>query len=315
MKKIIEKLRERAKKEPKRIVFPESADERIQEAAKFIEKEGIAYPCLLDSNNLEPKKQEEFAQIYYEKRKIKGITFQEARAQMDDPLYYSAMLVKCGYADGFIAGAVFTTSSVIKAAIRCLDVDGSTGFISSCFIIVVPESCYAQRRVFVFADCAVNPYPNSEQLAIIGISSAKFAKEILQFIPRVAFLSFSTKGSADNKEVIKIKEAVKIAKSKNSDFFIDGELQADSAIVPEVAKKKLADFESDVAGRANVLIFPNLDAGNICYKLTERLAGAKAIGPIILGTVQPCGDLSRGCSVEDIINSTAVAVVRAQKNS
>ncbi|MBU0878910.1 MAG: phosphate acetyltransferase, partial [Candidatus Omnitrophica bacterium] len=250
-----------------------------------------------------------------EKRKIKGITFQEARAQMDDPLYYSAMLVKCGYADGFIAGAVFTTSSVIKAAIRCLDVDGNTGFISSCFIIVVPESCYAQRRVFVFADCAVNPYPNSEQLAIIGISSAKFAKEILQFIPRVAFLSFSTKGSADNKEVIKIKEAVKIAKSKNSDFFIDGELQADSAIVPEVAKKKLADFESDVAGRANVLIFPNLDAGNICYKLTERLAGAKAIGPIILGTVQPCGDLSRGCSVEDIINSTAVAVVRAQKNS
>jgi len=315
MKKIIEKLRERAKKEPKRIVFPESADERIQEAAKFIEKEGIACPYLFNPNNLEPEKQEEFARIYFEKRKERGVTFQEARTQMDDPLYYSAMLVKCGYADGFIAGAVLTTSSVIKAAIRCLDVDGNTGFISSCFIIVVPESCYVKRRVFIFADYAVNPYPNSEQLALIGISSAKFAKEILQFIPRVAFLSFSTKGSADNKEVIKIKEAVKIAKSKNSDFFIDGELQADSAIVPEVAKKKLADFESDVAGRANVLIFPNLDAGNICYKLIERLAGARAIGPIILGTVQPCGDLSRGCSVEDIINSTAVAVVRAQKNS
>ena len=313
MEKIIKKLRNTAKSDPKRIVFPESKDERILEAIKFIKKEGIAHPYLLTLENMEGEKKEEFAQNYYEKRKKKGITIQEARGQMDDPLYYCAMLVKCGYMDGFVAGATFTTSAVIKAAIRCLDIDESIGFISGCFVIIVPDSSYGEKGAFVFADCAVNPYPNPEQLALIAISSARFAKEVLEFFPRVAFLSFSTKGSAGGRWVDKIRETVEIARTKNSEFLFDGELQADSALLPEVAKRKLES--SEVAGRANVLIFPNLDAGNICYKLTERLAKAKAIGPIILGTVQPCGDLSRGCSVEDIINSTAITVIRASKKT
>jgi phosphate acetyltransferase len=229
---------------------------------------------------------------------------------MENPLYYAAMMIRCGYADGFVAGATFTTSSVIRAALNCLEIDKNVGLVSSCFIIAVPDCPYGERGVFIYADCGVIPYPTSEQLALIAISSAHFAKEVLEFEPHVALLSFSTKGSAEGRWVDKIKEAVKIARNKNSDFLIDGELQADAALVPEIAKRKLG--ESEVAGRANVLIFPNLDAGNICYKLTQRLAKARAVGPIILGTVQPCSDLSRGCETEDVIDCTAVTVIRAQ---
>jgi phosphate acetyltransferase len=311
MNNIIEVLRERAKSEPKRIVFPESSDERVLEAVKYVEKEKIAYPLLLTHDNLEPEKQEEFANFFFERKQVKGITFEEARELMENPLYYAAMMLKFGYADGFVAGAIFTSSAVIKAALNCLEIDKDIGIISSCFVMVVPNCPYGEAGVFVYADCGVIPYPTSEQLATIAISSARFTKEVLQFTPRVSLLSFSTKGSAEGRWVDKIKEAVEIAKSKNSGFYIDGELQADAALVPEVAKKKLG--ASEVAGKANVLIFPNLDAGNICYKLTERLAKARAVGPIILGTVQPCSDLSRGCSVEDVIDCTAVTVVRAQK--
>ncbi len=311
MEAAIAKLREHAKREPRKIVFPEANDERVVEAVKYIEKEGIAEPVLLTQDNLEPERQEEFAGYFHERKQIKGLTFEEAREMMENPLYYAAMMVRHGYADGFVAGANFTTSSVIRAALNCLEVDKKAGIVSSCFVMVVPNYSGNKAGVFVYADCGVIPYPTSEQIANIAISAARFSRDVLEITPRVALLSFSTKGSAEGRWVDKIKEAVEIAKAKNSGFLIDGELQGDSALVPEVAMRKLG--ESEVAGKANVLIFPNLDAGNICYKLTQRLAKARAVGPIVLGTVQPCSDLSRGCDVEDIIDCAAVTVIRSQK--
>ena len=310
MDSIIEKIREKAKQNPKKIVFPESQDERVVEAVRYIEKNGIAQPLLLTQDNLEPEKQEEFANLFHERKQVKGLSFEEARELMENPLYYGAMMVRYGYADGFVAGASFTTSSVIKAAINCLGIDKKAGIISSCFVMVVPDCLYGENGVFVYADCGVIPYPTSEQLANIAVSSACFARDVLEITPRVALLSFSTKGSAEGRWVDKIKEAVEIAKSKNSGFLIDGELQGDSALIPDIASRKVG--ESEVAGHANVLIFPNLDAGNICYKLTQRLARARAVGPVVLGTLPPCSDLSRGCSIDDIVDCTAITVIRAQ---
>lgn len=312
MDDIIRKIRDKAKQNPKKIVFPESRDERIVEAVKYIEKEGIAQPLLLTQDNLEPEKQEQFANLFYERKQVKGITFEEARELMENPLYYGAMMSRYGYADGFVAGASLTTSTVLRAAINCLEIDKKTGIISSCFVMVVPDCAYGEKGVFVYADCGVIPYPTSEQLAGIAISSAYFTRDVLEITPRVALLSFSTKGSAEGRWVDKIKEAVEITKSKNSGFLIDGELQGDSALVSDVAARKVG--ESQVAGHANVLIFPNLDAGNICYKLTQRLARARAVGPVVLGTIPPFSDLSRGCNVDDIIDCTAITVIRAQNN-
>ncbi len=311
MSDVIQKLREKAKLNPKVIVFPEANDERVIEAVKRIKEEEIAKPILLTQDNLEPDRQEEFANLFFERKQVKGVTFEEARELMENPLYYSVMMARYGYADGFVAGAKYTTSSVVRAAISCLEVDKKAGIISSCFVMAIPDCSYGNDGIFVYADCGVIPYPTSEQLANIAVSSARFTRDVLGITSRVALLSFSTKGSAQGRWVDKIKEAVEIAKSKNSGFLIDGELQGDSALVSEVALLKLG--ASEVAGKANVLIFPNLDAGNICYKLTQRLARARAIGPIILGTKQPCSDLSRGCEVEDIIDCTAITVIRAQK--
>lgn len=310
MEDVIKNLRQRAKKDPKKIIFPEASDERILKAVEYIEKEKIAQPLLLTHDNLDPERQEEFANIFYEKKRAKGITLEEAREIMENPLYYAAMMARLGYADGFVAGSVYTTSAVIRTAINCLEIDKSLGIVSSCFIMDVPNCAYGENGLFIYADCGVIPYPTSDQLALIALSSAKFIRDVLSVVPRVAMLSFSTKGSAEGRWIDKVKQAVDIAQKKDPTVLIDGELQADSAIVPDIAKRKVSD--SEVAGEANILIFPNLDAGNICYKITERLAKARAIGPIILGTVQPCSDLSRGCSVEDIIDCAAVTVLRAQ---
>jgi len=311
MEDMLQKLRDKAKDDPKKIVFAEANDDRVLAAVERVRELGIADPLLLTQDNLEPEKQDEFANLFFERKQVKGTSFEEARELMENPLYYAAMMTRYGYADGFVVGAKFTTSSVIRAALNCLEVDKKTGIVSSCFIMAVPHCVYGENGIFIYADCGVIPYPTSEQLANIAISSARFAQDVLEITPRVALLSFSTKGSAEGRWVDKIKEAVDIANSKKSGFLIDGELQGDSALVPEVASRKLK--ESQVAGRANILIFPNLDAGNICYKLTQRLANARAVGPIVLGTMQPCSDLSRGCDVEDIIDCTAVTVVRAQK--
>lgn len=313
MNGIVKDLRQRAKQTLKKIVFPEFDDERVKTAIEYIKKERIAEPVLLTPDSMDPKLQEKFTEYFFERKKAKGITFQEAEEAMKDPLYYAAMTVRSGYADGFVAGARFTTSEVLRAAINCLEIDRKGGTVSSCFVMVVPDCPYGEGGVFVYSDCAAIPNPTSTQLANIAISSANFAQNILEIKPRVAMLSFSTKGSAKNRWVEKVKEAVEITRSKDSSILIDGELQADSALVPEVAARKLN--ESDVAGKANVLIFPNLDAGNICYKLTQRLAKARAIGPIILGTLQPCSDLSRGCDVDDIIDCAAVTAIRVQKRA
>ncbi|MBU2251681.1 MAG: phosphate acetyltransferase, partial [Candidatus Omnitrophica bacterium] len=262
MDKVIQRLRERAKVDPRVIVFPEADDERVVEAVKRIEEEGIAKPLLLTQDNLEPERQEEFANLFFERKQAKGVTFEEARELMENPLYYGTMLTRYGHAEGFVAGAKFTTSSVIRSALSCLEVDKQAGIVSSCFIMAVPNCSYGERGVFIYADCGVIPYPTSEQLANIAISCARFSRDVLEITPRVALLSFSTKGSAEGRWVDKIKEAVEIAKGKNSGFLIDGELQGDSALVESVAARKLG--ESQVAGKANVLIFPNLDAGNIC---------------------------------------------------
>ncbi len=311
MREIVKNLRKQAKKDPRKIIFPEANDERVVEAVEYINKEKIAKAVLLTHDNLEVENQERYANIFHERKAAKGVSFEEARELMENPLYYAAMMVKYDSADGFVAGAKYTTSLVIKAALNCLDLDKAVGTISSCFIIDVPDCPYGENGTFVYADCGVIPYPSSEQLANISLSSASFAKEVLEIIPRVALLSFSTKGSAKGRWVDKIKDAVEIAQSKKSGFMIDGELQGDSALDSKVASRKLD--KSDVAGAANILVFPNLDAGNICYKLTQRLARARAIGPIILGTKQPCSDLSRGCEVGDIVDCAAVTVVRAQK--
>ncbi|MBN3040592.1 MAG: phosphotransacetylase [Candidatus Omnitrophica bacterium] len=311
MDDITVRLREKARSNPKKIVFPEANDERIVAAVDYINKQSIAEGMILSQDNLDPQRQEEFANLFFERKQPRGVTFEEARELMENPLYYGAMMIRYGYADGFVAGAKYTTSSVIRAALNCLEVDKKAGIVSSCFIMSIPNCVYGEQGVFIYADCGVIPYPTSEQLANIAISSAQFASEVLEITPRVALLSFSTKGSAEGRWVDKIKDAVAMANSKDSGFLIDGELQGDSALVPEVASRKLK--ESQVAGRANVLIFPNLDAGNICYKLTQRLANARAVGPIVLGTIQPCSDLSRGCNIDDIIDCTAVTVIRSQK--
>lgn len=306
---IVSKIRERAKIKLKNVVLPEAEDKRIKEAAEFIEKEGIARVMLLGRDNLDKAKQEEYAAKYYELRKGKGISPGDAMKALEDPLYYAAMMTRLGEADGFVAGASHTTPDVARAAIQCLGVNDRINIASSCFVMGVPDSPYGEEGAFIFADCGIVPDPNPRQLACIAISNAELAGKVLGIYPRVALLSYSTKGSARGRVVERVIEALKIAKQMQPDLIIDGELQVDAAIVPEVAEIKYPG--SLLKGRANVLIFPNLEAGNIGYKLVQRLARARAIGPIIVGLNKPCSDLSRGCVVEDVIDCVAVTALRA----
>lgn len=307
----IEKIRDKAKGLNKTIVLPESEDQRVQEAAVQIEKERIARVLLLDRDNMSKQKKEKYTQDYFELRKSKGLSFDEAHRILEQPLYYAAMMTREGEVDGFVAGASHTTPDVARAAIQCLGVDESLGLALSCFIMVVPDCPYGEQGTFVFADCGIVPEPNPQQLACIAIASAKLADEVLDFNPRVAFLSYSTKGSSKGKFVEKIREALSLTKEINPELLVDGELQVDAAIVPEVAKIKYPD--SLLKGEANVLIFPDLEAGNISYKLVQRLCSSRAVGPLILGLKKPCSDLSRGCSTDDIIDCVAVTAIRANK--
>ena len=253
-----------------------------------------------------------FIQEYYQLRKHKGISLDDARATLiDNPVFYAAMSVRNNKAHGFVAGADHTTRDVARAAIYCVGVNRQTPIVSSAFIMIIPNCSYGEEGLFIFADCGIVPDPSPKQLSEIAFSSAKLLEGLSNFKPRVALLSFSTKGSAKSSSVEKVTVALKLAKSRYPDLIIDGELQADSAIIPEVAQIKSPD--SPIKGRANILIFPNLDAGNICYKLIQRLAKARAIGPLLQGLNKPCSDLSRGCNVEDIIDAIALTVVRAQK--
>lgn len=307
---VIKKIRDKAKSKIRKIVLPEKIDERIVKAAEFVKKEGIADVVLLGVEDLNSKKIEEYAQNYYEMRKAKGTTEEEAREVMKEPLHYGAMMVREGLADGFVAGAHHTTASVARAAIRIIGVSERLTTVSSSFIMAVPNCKYGEGGVLVFADCGIVPEPTARQLAYIAISTEELARDVLDITPQVAMLSYSTKGSSKGRSVNKAREAASLIKELAPDLIIDGEMQVDAALIPEIALRK--DPNSKLAGKANVLIFPNLDAGNIGYKLTERLANAKAIGPLIQGVNHPCCDLSRGCKVDDIVDCIAVTAVRAQ---
>jgi len=324
----LDQMREKAAKNLKTIVLPESDDPRTIEAVNFILDRGIAKLIVvgpsdvkgkITSKNLKNleiidpavyKDTESFANEYYELRKAKGMTIEEARAAMlKEYVIFGGMLVRRGLADGFVAGANHTTPDVIRAALRCLQIDKMIGVISGSFIMEVPDTPYGEKGVFLFADCGVNPDPNARQLAGIAVSSAQLFEKLVGVKARVAMLSYSSKGSASGPKVDKVTEALARAKEIAPDMYIDGEFQTDSALVPEVAKLKCS--ESNVAGKANVLIFPDLNAGNISYKLTQRLAKARAIGPLLQGFTKPCSDLSRGCSAEDIVDAVAITAVRA----
>lgn len=303
-------LRSKAKKNKKIILLPESEDIRVVKAAGIINNEGIARAVIISKKELELSKIKEYAGLFYDLRKAKGVTYADAERMMHSPLYYAAMMVRAGYADGFVAGASHTTPDVARAAIRCLGLDEKFSVVSSCFIISLPNCAYGDDGLFFFADCGIVPEPTARQLAQIALSTADLARKILGIEPRVAMLSFSTKGSSNHDSLERIKEATKIVKETEPDLKIDGELQLDSAIVPEVAKIKNA--YDVLEGKANVLIFPDLNSGNIGYKLVQRLANARAIGPVLLGLTKPCCDLSRGCFAEDIVDCAAVTAIRAQ---
>lgn len=310
MDNFIHEIRQRAKSQLKRIVLPESDDPRIKEAARIAEEQGIAQILLLSPEMIDACTKERFAQELSGLSKSKNITLQKARELLSNPLYYAAMMVRDNSADGFVAGASHTTSDVIRTTIHCLDIHSQLKIVSSCFIMLLPDSSWGENGVFIFADCGVIPQPDTRQLACIAILTAELAEEILAVPPRIALLSYSTRGSAKGKTINKVSEAVELIRQMKPGLLVDGELQADAAIIPDVAKAKHAD--AILGGRANVLIFPDLNTGNISYKLVQRLANARAVGPLILGLSHPCSDLSRGCLVEDIVDCIAVTAVRAQ---
>jgi|LFRM01.1.fsa_nt_gb phosphate acetyltransferase len=327
---VMESIVNKAKSCKKRIVLPESEDERTLRAAEIVTKEGIADVILLgkkdelynrakgldltgvtiiDHENSE--KFDTYVDQFVEMRKKKGMTPEKAKEIMKDPLYYATMMVKLGDADGMVAGAVNSTPDVWRPVLQIIKTAPGIPIASSCFLIEVPDCQYGENGVFIYSDCGLNPDPTPEQLAAIAVSAARTARVLVGMEPRVAMLSFSTKGSAQHESIEKVIEATRIAKEMMPDLLIDGELQGDAALDMEVAKKKCKD--SPVAGRANVLVFPDLNAGNIAYKLTERLAKAMALGPLSQGLAKPVNDLSRGCSAEDIVNVVAITAVEAQE--
>lgn len=305
----ISKIRDKARANQKIVVLPEHNDKRVVEAAKIIEAQGLAIPFLLTPDRIDLKEKQRYIEEFYELRKAKGIDVESVKKLFEDPLYYAAMLTREGKVDGFVAGASHTTADVCRSVITCVGVDERLMIASSCFIMVVPNCVFGDEGTFIFADCGVMPEPNARQLACIAIAAAELGGKVLGFIPRIAFLSYSTKGSAKGKSIDKIQEALRNLKEMEPNLLADGELQADAAIVPEVAKIKFPD--SPVGGKANVLIFPNLEAGNICCKIVERLAQARALGPLLMGLKRPCSDLSRGCSVDDVVDCVAATAIRA----
>lgn len=297
-------IRNRAAARGKHIVLPEGGDSRVQQAARFLADENICNVTVLDDTQSSPDL-ESYTRALWEKRKHKMEAIGEARELLADPLYYAAAMVDAGAADGCVAGAVATTADVIRAAIHVLGLKPGTSVVSSTFLMAMPGG-----RVFTYADCGVVPYPDAQQLADIACDSARTHKLLTGDEPKVAMLSFSTKGSAVHPRSELVTEALIMAQKQTPDLLIDGELQFDAAIDPDVAQRKAPG--SPVAGQANVFIFPNLDAGNIAYKITERLAGATATGPILQGLAKPMMDLSRGCRWQDIVNAACVAVLMAE---
>ena len=326
---LIEKIIEKAKEDKKTIILPETMDERIIQAAEIVLNEEIANIILIGNKNnikerfsnydiekayfIDPNTYyctEELINELVNLRKNKGLTYEEARhLLLEDYMYYACMLVKTGRADGIVSGACHSTSNTLRPALQIIKSNNTDNFVSSFFLIETNNTDLGSNGIFVFSDCGLVEYPTSGELANIAGMAADSFNLLVGEDPKVAMLSYSSYGSAKSEYVDKIKKAVQIAKEKFPEYEIDGELQLDAAIIPEVAQRKAKD--SKVAGEANVLVFPNLDAGNIGYKLVERFAQAKAYGPITQGMAAPVNDLSRGCDVDEIVGVIAITAIQA----
>lgn len=326
----IDTIKERAKQVKKTIVLPESMDARVMEAAHKVLKEGIADIIIIGTDEEIAKSSvgfdisratiinpytsdmtEGLINDLVELRKNKGMTYEEAKKLLlEDYMYYACMLVKTGRADGVVSGACHSTANTLRPSLQIIKTKPDAMLVSAFFLMIVPNCEYGYNGTFIFADSGLEQNPDPEKLAAIAASSAESFKFLVQTEPKVAMLSHSTMGSAKHADVDKVVEAVRIAKEKYGQYSIDGEMQLDAAIVPSVAQSKAPN--SDVAGHANVLVFPDLDAGNIGYKLVQRLAKAEAYGPITQGMAAPVNDLSRGCSADDIVGVVAITAVQAQ---
>lgn len=328
----IEKIKEKAKSNIKTIVLPEGEEIRTLKAAEIINKEKFAKVVLIgnqekikeiltreninigDIQVIEPEKsekKEEYVNALYELRKAKGMTLEDAEKLVLDPVYYGMMMVKLEEADGLVSGAVHSTADTLRPALQIIKTAPGTKIVSTFVAIDVPNCEFGENGLFFFSDCGLNQNPNSEELAQIAISTAKSFETLVEAKPKVAMLSYSTMGSAKAEEVTKVQEATKMAKEEAPELMLDGEMQLDAAIVPAIGQSKAPG--SKVAGNANILIFPELEAGNIGYKLVERLAKAEAYGPVCQGIAKPVNDLSRGCKAEDIVGVVAITAVQAQK--
>ena len=330
---IVAKMAQRAKQDLKTIVLPETEDARVLKAASIILKEEIAKIILIGDeneikalcqkenidmpfskveiiNNLTSSKSEEYANLLYELRKNKGMTIDIAKETIKDKVYFATLMVKANDADGLVSGAIHSTSDTLRPALQVIKAAEGIKNVSSFFLMETPKKQFGDDGVMLFSDCGLIEFPTIEQLVDITIESAQSYRLLTGEEPRVALLSYSTKGSAKNEAIDKLVEVLKILKEKNVDFDVDGEFQLDAAIIPEVAKLKAPD--SKVAGRANVLIFPNLEAGNIGYKMAQRFGDALALGPVTQGLKKPVNDLSRGSSVDDIVGTIIVTCIQAK---
>ena len=328
----IEQIKQRAKKEIKTIVLPEATDVRILEAAQIVKNEGYAKVILIGNEEevrklaneknidlgeteiIDPSKSKEtkrYAKELYELRKAKGMTEEQANQLVLEPVYYGMMMVKLDEADGLVSGAAHSTSDTLRPALQILKTAPGTKLVSAFFVMVVPDCKYGENGTFIFADSGLNEEPDSEKLSEIAISSSKSFEQLVGKEPKVAMLSYSSYGSAHSASTEKVIEATKLVKEKEPNLLVDGELQLDAAIVPEVAEFKAKG--SPLKGEANVLVFPDLGAGNIGYKLVQRLSKAEAYGPLCQGIAKPVNDLSRGCNSEDVAGVVAITAVQAQQ--
>jgi phosphate acetyltransferase len=300
----------RALRPLRRIVFPEGDDPRVREAAARLKREGLLEPILIHAGApASCPRLKHYQSIYYERRRAKGLTQAEANTIAQKPLYFAALMVAAGDADGFVGGAANTTAETVRAALHCIGTRPEVHTVSSAMVVAVPDRSFGVNGVLVFADCAIVVQPTAPQLAEIAIATAGTTRQLLNAAPAVALLSFSTKGSGPHADSEKVAEALRTLKVRAPELLADGELQADAALIAAIGQSKAPG--SPVAGRANTLIFPDLDSGNIGYKLVERLAGGAAYGPFLQGLAKPANDLSRGCSAGDIYTVALVTALQS----